>query len=201
MSLPVAAGAVHRRLRISFFFAVMSAALALAFLRRPNGNVSPSCSSWSLFDLPFLPRRSSWRRLRASGPTHIPARPGTGRRRFEETVQRLELLLSTDPARPPDLLVWPESPRRSTNIPDDRDRKARRQVVGHTLLPVRCGCPRFGWTAVELGRIVVARGRRDQPLRQGEPGALRRFVPWPRGYLTRKISTEAATSNRASASW
>ena len=114
MSIPLRLAPITGVYGLSFLFALMSAALALAFLHRPRRQMTPVLLLFVTFALPPLPDyergRSSALLVQPNIPDDLVWTPAS----FDETVQRLELLsmvgAGDDSARQPDVLVWPEAP-------------------------------------------------------------------------------------------
>ncbi len=195
MGVPLRLAPITGVYGLSFLFALMSTALALAFLRRPRLQIVPLLLILVLYALPSLPEAQ---RGSASAILVQPDisddqvwNPAT----FEATVQQMELLstfAARNAARQPDLLVWPEVPAPFYEKTPELAEVARR--TGQN-----------GLTYFLAG--VVGRAQDGQPLNSAElwsPEGIElsrydkvnlvpfgEFVPWPLGYLARKISTEA----------
>jgi apolipoprotein N-acyltransferase len=180
---------------LSFLFALMSTALALALLRRSRLQIAPILLILVLFRLPALPDAERGKAGAILVQPDIPDEQVWNPATFEATMQQMELLSTVggrDAARPPDLLVWPEVPAPFYEKTPEMVEVARRTGSG-------------GRTYFLAG--VVGRAPDGQPLNSAvlwspEGAEVSRydkvnlvpfgeFVPWPLGYLARKISTEA----------
>jgi apolipoprotein N-acyltransferase len=197
MSIPLRLAPFTGVYGLSFLFALMSTALALAFLRRSRLQLVPLLLILLPLGLPALPDiqrgSASAMLVQPNIPDDEVWTPAT----FDATIQRLELLSMSDPSRPPDLLVWPEVPAPFYEKTPEMAEEAKRAGKG-------------GRTYFLSG--VVSRAEDGQPLNSAalwSPDGVEvsrydkvnlvpfgEFVPWPLGYLTRKVSTEAGDFKR-----
>jgi apolipoprotein N-acyltransferase len=200
MSIPLRLAPITGVYGLSFVFALMSTALALAFLRRPRRHLAPVV----LILLPFaLPPMPGFERGHANAllvqpniPDDLVWTPAS----FEQTIQRLELLsvvgatqsANSDPSQEPDVLVWPEVPAPFYEKTPEMARTALRAGKdGHTyflagiVARAEDGEPLNSAALWSPEGVEVSRYDKVNLVPFGE------FVPWPFGALTKKISTEA----------
>ena len=192
MSIPLRLAPFTGVYGLSFLFVVMSTAMALATLRRSRLQLAPLLLILVPLTCPSVPEVHRGSASALLVQPNIPDDESWTPASFESTVQRLELLSMTDPARPPDLLVWPEVPAPFYEKTPEMTEVARRAGKG-------------GHTYFLSG--VVGRAENGQPLNSAalwSPEGVEvsrydkvnlvpfgEFVPWPLGYFARKISTEA----------
>jgi apolipoprotein N-acyltransferase len=195
MSVPLRLAPVTGVYGLSFFFALMATVVALAFLRRPRLHMVPLLLVLVPLDLRPLPDVHRGNSSALLVQPNIPDDQVWTPSSFEATIQQLEFLSmmsGNDPARQPDLLVWPEVPAPFYEKTPEMAEAARRAGKG-------------GHTYFLSG--VVGRAEDGQPLNSAvlwSPDGTEvsrydkvnlvpfgEFVPWPLGYLARKISTEA----------
>jgi apolipoprotein N-acyltransferase len=197
MGVPLRLAPITGVYGISFVFAVMSTALALAVLRRSRLELL-----W-LIPLPFL--------------TFLPVMPAAERGRetallvqpnVSETEEwtsasldqmiRDQLMLSlrgvlVEAAHPPSIVVWPEVPAPFYYYEDERFRayvdNLARTTRAYLLLGIVAhtpqGAPLNSATLVSPNGVAVSRYDKVNLVPFGE------FVPWPFGAVTKKVSTEA----------
>ena len=180
---------------LSFLFALMSTALAMPFLRRPRVQMAPLLLMAVLAVLPGLPGSERGQSAAVLVQPNIPDDQIWNPATFGSTVQQLELLsmvTGSDPARQPDLLVWPEVPAPFYENTPEMTKMAQRAGRG-------------GRTYFLAG--IVGRTEQGEPLNSaalwGPDGAeisrydkvnlvpFGEFVPWPFDFLAHKVSTEA----------
>lgn len=180
---------------LSFVFAMLSAALALALLRRPRRQLLWLAALPLLLLLPKLPEP----RLGERGAVLVQPNISQSEQWTAESadrMQRRQVLLSArgvaaSHERKPDLIVWPEVP---APLYYDQDAKFRERVNQlarsldlHVLLGVvahnREGAPLNSALLVGPAGAPLARYDKVNLVPFGE------FVPWPFGFV-QKISTE-----------
>ncbi len=177
---------------LSFLFALMAAAMALASLRRPRLQLAPLLLILVPLAFPPLPEIHRGTASALLVQPNIPDDESWTPASFDATVQRLGLLSMTDPSRPPDLVVWPEVPAPFYEKTPELAEEARRAgkdgrtyflsgVVGRA----EDGQPLNSAALWSPEGVEVSRYDKVNLVPFGE------FVPWPLGYLARKISTEA----------
>lgn len=197
MSIPLRLAPFTGVYGLSFLFALMATSLALAFLRRPRWQIAPLLLILVPLDLPYLPDVHRGTETALLVQPNIPDDEVWTPASFEETVQRLELLSTIDPQRPPDLLVWPEVPAPFyENTPALSEAAKRAGKEGRTyLLAGVVGRAPDGEPLNSAGLwspegLEISRYDKVNLVPFGE------FVPWPLGYVARKISTEAGDFKR-----
>lgn len=180
---------------LSFVFAMMSVALALAALRRPR--VEWTWLAAVLF-LVFLPRLPDARRAKE---TAVLVQPNVSETEnwTPDSVDRLHQRLvnlsrqAAGIARPPAIIVWPEVPgplyyeqdARLRGYVDNLARSLNTYVLLGTVAYTPQGAPLNSAILVSPEGRAVSRYDKVNLVPFGE------FVPWPFGALARKISSEA----------
>lgn len=199
MGIPMRLAPVTGVYGLSFLFALLGTALALPVLRRSRLHLAPLLL---ILVLPWLPKLPEARPRSHPGEAsallvqpNIPDDEVWNPETFDNVTRQLELLsmgTGVDPGRQPDVLVWPEVPAPLYENTPEMSRMAAR-------------AGRAGRTYFLAG--VVGHAPNDQPLNSAalwSPEGVEvsrydkinlvpfgEFVPWPFGYLTHKISTEA----------
>jgi apolipoprotein N-acyltransferase len=195
MSIPLRLAPITGVYGLSFLFALMATAMALASLRRPRLQLAPLLLILVPFAMTPLPEEHRGSASAVLVQPNIPDDEVWTPASFEQTVQRLELLstvASNDPARQPDLLVWPEVPAPFyENTPEMAKAARRAGKDGRTFLlsgvvgRAEDGQPLNSAALWSPDGSEVSRYDKVNLVPFGE------FVPWPLGYLAHKISTEA----------
>jgi len=196
MSVPLRLAPFTGVYGLSFLFAVMSTVLALAFLRRSRLQMMPLLLIVVPLVFPELPAVQRGTASALLVQPNIPDDQVWNPATFEATVQQMALLSSVaataDPARQPDLLVWPEVPapfyEKTPEIAQAAKRAGRNGrtyfltgVVGRA----EDGEPLNSASLWSPEGVQISRYDKVNLVPFGE------FVPWPLGYLAHKISTEA----------
>jgi apolipoprotein N-acyltransferase len=181
---------------LSFVFMALAAALALALLGRPRLQLGWLVLLPLLLLLPALPQGERGAHTAALIQTNISETQEWTTQTLSDTVQKLAALslntVLSDPARHPDLLIWPEVPAPFYYEEDAQFRAQMNQLA------------RVARTAFLLG--VVAHARQGAPLNsaelispEGNPVSrydkirlvpFGEFVPWPLGLVARHVSSE-----------
>jgi apolipoprotein N-acyltransferase len=195
MSIPLRLAPITGVYGLSFLFALMSTAVALALLRRPRWQILPLFLILVPLALPPLPDAQRGSASAILVQPNIPDDQVWNPATFGATIQQLQLLSmfpASDPARQPDLVVWPEAPAPLyENTPEMAEMARRVGENRHTYFLAG----------------IVARSEDGQPLNSAglwSPEGVEvsrydkvnlvpfgEFVPWPLGVLAHKISTEA----------
>jgi apolipoprotein N-acyltransferase len=181
---------------ISFVFAMMAAALALAVLRRPRLELL-----W-LIPLPFLTFLPPMPAAEHGRDTALLVQPNISETEpwTPESLDRMiqdQLMLSlrgvlVEAERPPSILVWPEVPAPFYYYEDARFRayvdNLARTTRAYLLLGIVAhtpqGAPLNSAALVSPNGVAVSRYDKVNLVPFGE------FVPWPFGALANKVSTE-----------
>jgi len=182
---------------LSFAFAMMSAALAIAILRRPRRQLAWLAILPSMFLLPALPPAERGRDTALLVQPNIPVTEEWTAERLDQ-AERQQVKLSLrgvieEAAEPPSIVVWPEDPApfyyyedaRFRNYADTLARMAHvwllMGIVAHTV----DGAPLNSATLISPEGQAVSRYDKVNLVPFGE------FVPAPFRWLTQKISSEA----------
>ena len=197
MSLPMRLAPYTGVYGLSFVFAMMSAALALAIVKRPRRELAWLLGLPLLILLPAIPepRRGSEAAVLVQpdiSQTQIWTPAKLDRTMDELAALSLKAVLGGGAPRRPSLLVWPEVPAPFYYDEDPHFREKVNQlaraagtnfllgVVAHT--PERA--PLNSAVLVSRAGTPVSRYDKIKLVPFGE------FVPWPLGLLARHISTE-----------
>ena len=181
---------------ISFVFALMAAALALAILRRPRRELLWLAPLLLLVLLPRMPE------ARRGAHTALLVQPDISETE-EWTTDSLDRMIRhqvgltltsalSQTAQPPEIVVWPEVPapfyyfedERFRNYVDNLARLARAYLLIGIVAHAPSGAPLNSAELISPAGIPVSRYDKVNLVPFGE------FVPWPFGYLATHISTE-----------
>jgi apolipoprotein N-acyltransferase len=195
MAVPLRLAPITGVYGLSFVFALMSTAVAIAFLRRPRWQLTPMLLVLTPLMLPFLPDVHRGAASALLVQPNIPDDEVWNPATFESTVQRMNVMsivLEFGRHQPPDLVVWPEVPAPFyENTPAMTDEARRNGQNGHTyflagiVARAPSGEPLNSAALWSPDGTEVSRYDKVNLVPFGE------FVPWPFGYLTSKVSTEA----------
>jgi apolipoprotein N-acyltransferase len=195
MSVPLRLAPITGVYGLSFLFAVMATATALAVLRRHRLQLAPLLLILVPLDFPALPDVQRGPASALLVQPNIPDDQVWNPASFDETIQQLGLLSTfadNEPSRQPDVLVWPEVPAPFyENTPAIVEAARRAGRNGHTYFlsgvvgRAADGQPLNSAALWSPDGALVSRYDKVNLVPFGE------FVPWPLGYLAHKISTEA----------
>jgi apolipoprotein N-acyltransferase len=197
MSVPMRLAPVTGVYGLSFVFALMSAVVALALLRRPRWELAWLALLAPLVLLPDLPPPERGRETALLVQPNIPLTEewtpeSLDRSERQQVMDSLKGVLQ-ESGHPPSIVVWPEDPGPFYYYEDPRfrayaDTLARTAhvwllagIVAHTPQ----GAPLNSAVLVSPEGQPVSRYDKVNLVPFGE------FVPWPFQWLTRKISPEA----------
>ena len=182
---------------ISFLFAVMAAALALAALRRPRVHLAWLGLVLFVALLPPLPE------ARRGRETALLVQPNIAEDAdwTSDSLDRVERELAAltvrsvqfQSSRPPSIVVWPEVPApfyydqdpRFQRYADDLARTTGAYFLTGVVAHTPSGAPLNSAELISPAGGAVSRYDKVNLVPFGE------FVPWPFGGITKKISTEA----------
>jgi apolipoprotein N-acyltransferase len=196
MSVPMRLAPITGVYGLSFVFAAMAAALALACLRRPRIELA-----WLLLLLPIalLPRLPEAERGRDAALLVQPNiseteewTPVTLDRMEQRQVSLTLQSALAQTSEPPSLAIWPEVPApfyyyedpRFRNYIDSLARAARTYLLVGIVAHTPDGSPLNSATLVSPEGKPISRYDKVNLVPFGE------FVPWPLGALAKHISTE-----------
>jgi apolipoprotein N-acyltransferase len=181
---------------LSFVFAMMSAGLALAVLRRPRTQLLWLLVLPLLGLLPDLPPASRGRQTALLSQPNISETEQWTPASLDE-MERNQVALSLQSAlmhaaKPPSIIVWPEVPAPFYYEEDQHFRTyinaLARTSQAYVLLGVVAhnglGAPLNSAALISPGGVQVSRYDKVNLVPFGE------FVPWPFGALANKVSTE-----------
>lgn len=126
---------------VSFIFAMLATALALAALRRPRAEFAPVLALLGLFLLPALPAREKPKQQAATLQPNVPQDARWDDASIVRLIQRVfksSLAAALDSSQPkPSLILWPESPApfyfQADPIFTDEARRLARSTRTHFL--------------------------------------------------------------------
>ncbi|HEY3835391.1 MAG TPA: apolipoprotein N-acyltransferase [Bryobacteraceae bacterium] len=195
MSVPLRLAPITGVYGLSFLFALMATAIAIALLRRPRGQLLPMLLVLVPLDLPFLPDVHRGAASALLVQPNIPDDEVWNPATFESTVQRMNLLsvnLATGSSNPADLVVWPEVPAPFyENTPEVAAAARRIGQDGHTYLLAGIVARAPGGQPLNSAALWSPDGQEVSRYDKVNLVPFGEFVPWPLGYLTSKVSTEA----------
>ncbi len=182
---------------LSFVFAMLAVALAVAVLGRPRRELLWLAMLPALLALPAMPRAQRGR------DTALLVQPNISETEdwTQESVDAMQRRLAANSLRdalaqsaePPSIIAWPEVPaplyyyedERFRNYADSLARAAHAYLLTGIVAHTPGGDPLNSAILISPAGALVSRYDKVNLVPFGE------FVPWPFGMLTRKISTEA----------
>jgi apolipoprotein N-acyltransferase len=182
---------------LSFVFAMMAVAMALAALRRPRIELLWLAPLAILLVLPSLPPAEPGHDTALLVQPNISETERWTFESLERTERRMAALTLESalahPEQPPSILVWPEAPAPFYYAEDERlrnyiatlTRTAHAYLLTGEVSHTPQGAPLNSADLVSSAGSLVSRYDKVNLVPFGE------FVPWPFGWLTSKISTEA----------
>jgi apolipoprotein N-acyltransferase len=195
MSVPLRLAPFTGVYGLSFVFALMSTAIAVACLRRSRMQLIPLLLIVAPLVLPPLPDPHRGYASALLVQPNIPDDQVWTPASFEETVHQLELLSlisGVDPGKQPDLLVWPEVPAplyentlEMADVARRAGRGGRTYFLSGVVGRAEDGQPLNSAGLWSPDGSEVSRYDKVNLVPFGE------FVPWPLGAIAHKISTEA----------
>lgn len=128
---------------VSFLMAMLCAAVAVVWLRRPRSHLVPLAGALATFALPELPPPDAGHESAIAVQTAVPQSESWDRAKVDALVNRLMLLsmgAAMEPAaQRPALLIWPESPAPLYFEADPIFREAARKLPRSTGIPFLFG--------------------------------------------------------------
>jgi apolipoprotein N-acyltransferase len=182
---------------ISFVFAMMSAALALAILRRPRRELAWLLSLAVISLLPAMPAAQPGQDSALLVQPNISESQEWTPEILDRTVREQAALTLRgalqEPANPPSILVWPEVPApyyyeedaRFRAYVDSLVRMAHAYFLLGSVAHTPEGAPLNSAELISPSGVAESRYDKVNLVPFGE------FVPWPFDYLTSKVSKEA----------
>jgi apolipoprotein N-acyltransferase len=181
---------------LSFVFVMLSAALALAILRRPRRELWWLAPLPLMFLLPAMPAAEAGRDAALLVQSDISETEQWTPEILERTVREQAALTVRgaleQSARPPSILVWPEVPApyyydddaTFREYTDDLARMTHAYLLLGTVAHTADKAPLNSAQLISPDGSPVSRYDKVNLVPFGE------FVPWPFGYLASKVSTE-----------
>ena len=195
MAVPLRLAPITGVYGLSFLFALMATAVALALLRRPRWQLLPMLLVLVPLDLPFLPDVHRGAASAFLVQPNIPDDEVWNPATFESTMERMNLLsvnLNLATSNPPDLVVWPEVPAPFyENTPEVSAAARRIGQGGHTYLLAGIVARAPDGEPLNSAGLWSPDGQEVSRYDKVNLVPFGEFVPWPLGYLTSKVSTEA----------
>jgi apolipoprotein N-acyltransferase len=197
MSVPMRLAPYTGVYGLSFVFAMLATALALAILKRPRLELAWLCVLPLLILLPAIPEAPRGRENAVLVQPNISQTQTWTAQSLDQTMQELGALslkavLGGGTPRPPSLLVWPEVPAPFYYDEDpafrDRVNQLARATGAYFLLGTVSHtaerAPLNSALLVSPAGSAISRYDKIKLVPFGE------FVPWPLGLVARHISTE-----------
>jgi apolipoprotein N-acyltransferase len=197
MSIPLRLAPFTGVYGLSFLFMMMATALALAILRRPRLELA-----W-LAPLPLVALLPAMPPADRGSHTAVLVQPNISEteqwtRESADRLQRRMVWLSmtaaaNDPAKTPEIIVWPEAPAPLYYFDDDRFRSYIDNMARslHTSLLIGTVAHRADGAPLNSAILVSPQGALVTRYDKVNLVPFGEFVPPPFGWLTRKISPEA----------
>ncbi|HWF08078.1 MAG TPA: apolipoprotein N-acyltransferase [Bryobacteraceae bacterium] len=196
MSIPLRLAPLTGVWGISFVFALMSAAIASALLRKPRARLVWLLLAVALLFLPDVPAAERGNASAILVQPNIDDEIDWTPQLLRQTEQQMTILSVTGVmsggARGPDLIVWPEAPApfeeqdpSFMSVVGSVARTAHAPVLTGVVARAPDGAPLNSALLVGPGGNTISRYDKVNLVPFGE------FVPWPFGLLTRKVSAQA----------
>lgn len=199
MSVPLRLAPYTGVYGISFVFAMLGAALALAFLRRPRIQLAWLAALLFIVLLPRMPDARSGRESAILVQPNIAEdeawTPASVERMKEGLVTLSRHAHAAAGRRPPSIVVWPEVPAPLYFERDERFRAQVEDLARSTKTWVLLGVVAFTPSDAPLNSAILVspEGRAVTRYDKMNLVPFGEFVPWPFGAITEKVSTEAGT--------
>lgn len=200
MSVPLRLAPYTGVYGVSFVFAMLNAALALAFLRRPRIQLAWLAALLLIPLVPSLPDAERGRETAVLVQPNIDENeewtPASAERMKEGliTLSRQAYAVAGG-RRPPGIIAWPEMPAPLYFEQDERFREQVADLARSTKTWVLLGVVAFTPSGAPLNSAVLVSPEGGMASRYDKMNLVPfgEFVPWPFGAIAEKVSTEAGT--------
>ncbi len=199
MSVPLRLAPFTGVYGISFVFAMLNVALALAFLRRPRLELAWLAALLFVALLPRMPDAESGRESAVLVQPNISEEenwtPASVARMQADLVTLSQQAHAAGGRRAPSIIAWPEVPAPLYYEQDERLRAQVDELARATNTWVLLGVVAFTPEGAPLNSatLVSPEGRAVTRYDKMNLVPFGEFVPWPFGAITQKVSTEAGT--------
>jgi apolipoprotein N-acyltransferase len=182
---------------LSFVFALSGAALALALMRRPRAHLAWLLLLPALYLLPRLPDARRGHETALLIQPNLPESAEWNSESVDQAERRMAALSLRDalaqPQQPPSIIVWPEIP---VSLYYEEDPVFRsyadtlaRATRAHLLIGVVAHTPSDG--PLNSAALIAPAGGLVSRYDKVNLVPFGEYIPWPFGWLTKKISSEA----------